>query len=492
MLKVKYLLNLILLSLLTLSCVGNAHNTKMTVKEFEPDTISLIRNPGMGWTIYDDASDAVANAEDFWQQQDTIATNYATTLYIRWRWTDMEPEEGRYAWEYDENFKALVKGATDRGLKLAFRVYMASQDNEYESTPSYVFDAGAKSYIEQGKPGDVRSPYPDDPIFRKKFETFVKAFAAEYDDPSLVNYVDGYNIGWWGEGHNLQFLDRKNQEETFAWIINLYGNSFKRVPLVITVDSQIGHDMELKYAIDGQGYAVRRDGYASFWMPDNQKKLLQGLFPKTFIVAECCYWQDRTIESVNEIDQQYDWDSWADYYTQVVDEALQTHANFLDLREPVEAIRWTSEANEDVKRFMTKGGYRLYPTKVSFPSKAMNSEVIEIEHSWKNLGSGVLPNNNRRWDYKYKLAFALIDNNNKVVKQWVDKSVEVSDWIGDKEYDYTSNFTLEGVENGKYNLALSIINTEQEDAERINLAISKTNLVGENWTLVGPITITAK
>ena len=440
----------------------------------------------MGWTIYDDASDAVANAEELWQLQDTIATNYATTLYIRWRWTDMEPEEGKYAWQYDDNFKALVKGATDRGLKLAFRVYMASQDNEYESTPKYVFDAGAKYYMEKGKPGDVRSPYPDDSIFREKFETFVKAFAAEYDDPSLVNYVDGYNIGWWGEGYNLQFLDWKNQEETFAWIINLYGDSFKRVPLVITVDSQIGHDLELKYAINGQGYAVRRDGYASFWMPESQKKLLQSLFPQTFIVAECCYWQDRTIESVNKIDQRYDWDSWADYYTQVVDEALDTHANYLDLREPVEAIRWTREANAEVKRFMTKGGYRIYPTKVSF---SLDINAIKVEHSWRNLGCGVLPNNNRRWNYKYKLAFALLDNNEKVVKQWIDDTVEVSDWIGEKEYDYTSNFILEGVENGKYNLALSIINSEEENAESIKFALQNATIVNKHWTLLGLITI---
>ena len=42
-------------------------------KSFELDSVSLIRNPGMGWTIYDDASGPVANAEDFWQLQDTIA-----------------------------------------------------------------------------------------------------------------------------------------------------------------------------------------------------------------------------------------------------------------------------------------------------------------------------------------------------------------------------------------------------------------------------------
>ncbi|MGV8962428.1 MAG: hypothetical protein ACOH2V_03495 [Candidatus Saccharimonadaceae bacterium] len=490
MLKIGF--RLMMLSLIIFSFHMNAQDGKLTKKEFQPDTVSLIRNPGMGWTVYDDASDAVANAEDFWQKQDTVASKYATTLYIRWRWTDMEPEEGKYAWNNDDNFKKLVKGATDRGLKLAFRVYMASQDNEYESTPAFVFDAGAKYYMESGKPGKVRSPYPDDLIFREKFENFIKAFAAEFDDPSLVNYVDGYNIGWWGEGHNLQFLNRENSEETFAWIINLYGNQFKRVPLVITIDSQIGHDLELKYAIDGQGYAVRRDGYASFWMPESQKKLLQGIFPKAFVVAECCYWQDRTIESVNKIDQQYDWESWGDYYTQVVDEALDTHANYLDLREPVEAIRWAQEANEDVKRFMIKGGYRIYPTNVAFTPVVNESGNIRIDHSWKNLGVGVLPNNNKRWNHKYKLAFALVDKNNSVVKQWVENKVEVSDWIGEKEYSYSSEFKLEDVKKGKYSLAMSIIDTQQENGEPIKLAIANKIIINESWTLLGPVTIKAE
>ena len=41
----------------------------------------------------------------------------------------MEPEEGKYAWLYDENYKKLIQGALDRGLKLCFRIYNNGQDN---------------------------------------------------------------------------------------------------------------------------------------------------------------------------------------------------------------------------------------------------------------------------------------------------------------------------------------------------------------------------
>ncbi|MEN8117105.1 MAG: hypothetical protein ABFS16_09010 [Bacteroidota bacterium] len=97
-----------LLIVLIISACNNSKHINLTTVTFQPDTTSLIRNPGMGWTIYDDAGKLVADADEYWEQQDTIARKYATTLYIRWRWSDMETEEGTYAWEYDDNFNKLA------------------------------------------------------------------------------------------------------------------------------------------------------------------------------------------------------------------------------------------------------------------------------------------------------------------------------------------------------------------------------------------------
>lgn len=481
------LLGLIIFATLSLApVVGQSLHEVEIKKKFELDTTLLIRNPGMGWTIYDDASGPVANAKEFWQLQDTIARKYATTLYIRWRWTDMEPEEGKYAWEYDDNFKALVQGALDRGLRLAFRVYVASQDNQYESTPKFVFDAGAKYYMEKGVPGDVRSPYPDDPIFQQKFENFIQAFAKKFDDAQLVNYIDGYNLGWWGEGHSLKFKNPKKANDTFQWIINLYGNAFKQVPLVITVDSQIGHDLELKYAIHGQGYSVRRDGYGSTWMPESQKKLLKGLFPSCFVVAECCYWQDHTIEWVNAIDKMYDWNSWGDYYKQVVDEALETHANYLDLREPLEATRWTSEANADVQRFLRKGGYRLYPASMAVRQE---KRTLQIDHTWQNFGVGVLPNHHPKKDGRYKLSFALLHSQTgDVAYAFVDRMANPGTWIKGQNYQYSTNFTVPAsVKGGRYSLVVSIIDTTT-GKPAVKLSVKGGELIND-WLVLGQCTL---
>lgn len=474
---------LLTIMLFIVSILTQAQET-MDTTFFRPDTVNLIRNPGMGWTIYDDANDAVANADDFWTKQDSIARKYASVLYIRWRWSDMEPEEGKYAWIHDTNFKRLVQGALDRGLRLAFRIYVSGQDNLYEATPAFVFEAGAQYYMEDGLQGKVRSPYPDDTTFQQKFENFIHAFAAQYDRSEYVDYIDAYNLGWWGEGDNLRFMNWSNRESTFSWIINLYGKTFRRVPLVIAVDSQIGHHMELKYAIEKQGYAIRRDGYASFWMPERQHKLIRELFPQCFVISECCYWQDRSIESVNQIDKKYQWNSWGEYYEQVLREALATHANYLDLREPVESQRWVTQAPHAVFEFIQKGGYRIYPISIS---NWMKEKKLLITHTWKNTGVGVLPNNNKRWNYKYKVAFGLINERGALVKTFLSENAEPSDWIGSIHYSYQEDFSLENMERGYYKLVVGIIDSTQTDAlSFIHLAVEEKEKK-DNWVEVGHI-----
>ena len=103
--------------------------------DLQQDRSGLLRNPCMGWGLYDDAAGNVANAEEYWAAQDEAARNYASFFYIRWRWSEMEPEEGKYAWIYDENYKKLIQGALDRGLKLCFRIYDNGQDNIWRQTP---------------------------------------------------------------------------------------------------------------------------------------------------------------------------------------------------------------------------------------------------------------------------------------------------------------------------------------------------------------------
>ncbi len=142
----------------------------------------------------------------------------------------MEPEEGKYAWIYDENYKKLIQGALDRGLKLCFRIYDNGQDNIRQGTPEYVRAAGAQGYEVEGQNNaKLWTPYADDPIFQQKYEKFVAAFAKEYDNPDIVDFIDGHSLGWWGEGSHIKYLNSDKKKETFDWFTTMYSTRTSRI-----------------------------------------------------------------------------------------------------------------------------------------------------------------------------------------------------------------------------------------------------------------------
>ena len=405
---------------------------------FEPEKKSLVRNPMMGWVLYDDANDYVAKASSYWTALDGIAKKYASVFYWRSRWSELEPTEGHYAWEENENFKALIQGALDRGLKLAFRIYVDGQDNIYNGTPDFVREAGAKGHASHRlwDPEGVDNnwtPYLDDPVFQAKFENFIKAFAKEFDDPSRVDFIDGYGLGWWGEGHHLECLDNANKARVYKWVINLYGDNFHNVILATNCGSEIGLDVEKAVAIDAQGYIFRKDSAGSQWYSDSDVKDILSFFPQNPFIAECCYWgaPDESYHPWNS-DALYAGRiaSWADYYKLACDDAIRVRANLFDLRENDGARGWISKAKDQVERFMINGGYRFTPVRIIAPAEAGSGKTFKIAHEWKNSGVGRCPNNNKRWNYKYKVAFALMNEDGPVSLCLTD--AEPSNWVLEK------------------------------------------------------------
>lgn len=456
---------------------------------------SLVRNPLSGWTIYDDANGEVSDAVAYWSKQDMVARRFSSIFYFRVRWSALEPQEGQYAWNHDENIKALLQGALDRGLKLAFCVYVDGQDNIENATPDFVREAGAQGYASHRlwDPEDVYNnwtPYADDPVFQEKFANFIAAFAEEYDVPDRVDYVDAFNLGWWGEGHHIQYTDPKHKASVFQWITNLYGNSFKNVILVTNFGTEMGVDLEKRFAVNQHGYAIRRNGLASTWFRQTEIDQILNFFSGIPFIAEGCYWgsYDDSYQPWSE-DPLYKevFNSWEDYYQQLYNDAIQSHANTLDLRNPTESRGWTQRALSLVKNFVSYGGYRFSPTSIKYPSTVHSGELLKIEHVWKNSGVGKCPNDNVRWNYKYKVSFALMNEGN-IVLQYVDDATDPSKWINGQDTEYVSEFKAE-LSQGEYDLFVCVADTSKDgNPPGLNLAIKKGEFT-DGWLYVGNLTI---
>lgn len=486
----KTVLITIILHMLTFS-VYSQNNKDITVT-FTADTTTLLRNPCMGWGVYDDANDAVQQADKYWAAQDKAAREYASFFYVRWRWSEMEPEEGKYAWLYDDNYKKLIQGALDRGLKLCFRVYENGQDNIHPGTPSFVKEAGAKGYTVHNGEKENWTPYPDDLIFQEKFSNFVKAFAKEYDNPEIVDFIDGYALGWWGECHHIVLQNQDNLEKVFDWYTTLYASNFKKIILALPFGSQIGFETEKRIAIDQKGYAMRRDGLGSMWFSDEERRITQEMFGKTLFIGESCWWGCNTDDCRPfATDTKYTLNTWRDVYELTYKHATENHFNTLDLRELPETKGWTERANDLVRQFIVKGGYRFYPSQVTVPTsikKSKGKKNITIQHTWKNIASGYLPNNNPNWNYKYKPAFALLDNQGKVVKLWIDTDAEPSLWFQGKEYTYNLHIPNADIPTGKYQWAIAIVDTTLNNKPDIQLATTEKEVIA-GWTILNMIEI---
>ncbi len=470
----------------TMFAIGNmsasASDPERKAARFEIDRTSVLRNPASGWVLY--AADLnLPDAAAYWKEVDEFVPT-ASILYIRLPWSLYEPKKGKYAWTQPGNLRNLIEGAKKRGLKLAFRVVLNSKDCRQSAAPGYVREAGAAGHEEKGEGGiPLWSPDPTDPVFRAEFGKFLDAFAAAFDDPDTVDFIDAIGLGWWGEMHHLGFPAEK-RPEVYEWICSAYGSRFKRVLLGTQVVSDLGNSgpLDRSIAIEKHGYVARLDSLGSHWMWHEK---LPATIGDTPFFGESCYF---SLES---------WDMWKDpketfanprqVLEATIKDAFRYRANTLDLRKPNDCRTWFKLAPDLVQRFVGEGGYRLAPEEIVHPAE-IRRDAFSIHHRWRNLGVGVLPNANRRWAGKYRVAFALFRGSDREpTAVHIDRATDPGDWTGDQAHDCTTGTTF-AVSPGTYRLSVAIVDTTKPLRPAIRLA-TRGPSQALSWTPVGEIRV---
>ncbi len=494
-----------------LSC---SHPEKRTTVTFQPDSLRVLRNPCVGWGLYCEGWEfdetyreryPSVTPANFWKAMDSVrAHEYATHLYIRILWSSLEPEEGKYAWIHNPEYIRFIEEAKKRNLKLAFRIYHATRSRAKQGTPQYVFDAGAKFSWDTGEkfgePHRVRDAHPEDPIFLARFDKFIEAFAKEYDDPDVTDFIDGFGAGWWGEGHHINLQDDRDLPFLIDQLTGIYHRHFNHILTVYNLahhhpDPTIISDFEIakEPVYEQRGFLPRRDGLGSHWFSEGDRDMmLNYFFPDSPLIGEGCYWFTNPVGDTKHWftnDQLHQMNSWQEALTVGLDDALAYHANTFDLRVPREARFWIEELPGEVQRFITHGGYRLCPDRITYPERVPSGGVMTIGHSWKNMGVGVLPNNHPNWDRKYRVAFALLDPDTKrVISQTVVQDVDPGKWIKGGEYHYSSQLSP-GEETGTMLLAVSIFDTKKGEP---GLELSLEGPSYGKWYPVGTVTVAAR
>lgn len=460
-----------------------------------------VKNSGMGWVVYCDAfgqmtqedypdyDKGVFNPDLFWQTLDNCgATQKASLFYLRAPWSFYEPTEGEYAWDNPaSNYSKLVQGAMDRNLRLAFRVYIDSKDSYQQATPEYVKVAGARGYQ-----STFWTPYANDKVFLTKFKQFISAFGNQYNQSELVDFIDAMGLGAWGEGHGIRydiFQRGANLEYVLDVITGAYEEAFPEVLLGGQQGGSMGEYAE-KAVVTNKFGILRRDsvGMAKYFKDEDKQyyvDMVTGRGVPLFAENGWNYFAHDFQGYMNSNGNPFsDIRSLLAYS---LNDAKVARANTFDLRVPEDAIEWMK--NEDlVDDFLVNGGYRLVPTFFSFPNQINSNQYIKLKSRWKNTGLGRVPNSQPGWKYKYKVAFALLEESTDEIRHIYTTDINPADWLKGQLYEYESFISLGNIPDGTYRWAYAIVDTGRNNMPSLELAVDEMK-TSNGWYVMGRINV---
>ncbi len=466
----------------------------------EPELEKNLKNPLTGWVLYG----TPGSPADFWTKLDNLyvpgvsgqvrIADYANTLYIRTSWAILNPNEDVYGWDTNSSLKWMIDNACQRGMRLAFRVVVDSRDKSEDFSPSYVRDAGAEGFT-SGSNNQRWSPYPDDPIFQAKYEKFIKAFAQKFNNPDEVDFIDGFGLGLWGEAHNMKYKDYANRESVFKWVVDLYSQHFTEIPLAINYHRLIATEQSwgspdesserlLEYAFN-KGYVLRQDafGMTDYYQQWEKNIASKWLFKRPIIMEggwvtkQHSWWNDPR-----------GYKTLADVRQGEFDDSKEARVNMMDFRVN-EVESWFEDTFNLVKEFIAEGGYRLYPDQLSLPKEIQQGATISIVHRWNNLGWGYCPTDMPVWNQKYKVAFALLDKHNNVIKDFVDNQTDLSKWLKGSPVNYNFSTKIIDVPKGTYTWGVAIVDVTRDNIKGLEIA-AKNNITPSGWLKLFNVTIT--
>jgi hypothetical protein len=211
-----------------------------------------VRNYGLGLVGYtwEESGPSLAarkGSETLEQHVEKLSSlPFVDVLYIRCDWRDVQTRPGRL--DLNPVFKLTFDAAKRHNLRVGFRIQMSNTAGQPGRLALPDFLQEKVPLVKIGKIPSYGShqfiePRYDHPEFQIAFKEVNELLAAEFDDNSLMEYVDLMMYGFWGEGHtgNLPnpFPNYLTAEKTFVEMTKLQLDLWKKVPLAVNTQPDI-------------------------------------------------------------------------------------------------------------------------------------------------------------------------------------------------------------------------------------------------------------
>jgi hypothetical protein len=461
------------------------------------DDRTPLSNPHKGW--YHHFPDNHINKYRIGQDSDLLNFPGMDHLYIRLAWAYLEPQEGQFQWSVIDD---LITKWTVHGLGISFRISCKETSTDrieqQFATPRWVMEAGAQGgYYRMGRAAGPEAPWEpafDDPVFLKKLEAFLKAFAERYDGKPWLRYVDIGSIGDWGEGHTWAGSRKEYGFEARKKHVDLHLSYFKKSLLVISDDFVHGtagtredrermHRYVVEHGISYRDDSILVDGYFaghSGTATVRNPEYFRDVYERMPTVLE--------LEHYSAVKRSGNWiprpgSSIAKHApgktgADLLRSALERlHATYIGYHG--DAAEWLNDNPELTGELLNRCGYWYFPHALSIPERLQAGRTNIIEVSWENRG--VAP----AYD-PFQILFRF--EGSETVEVHLD--AENRNWMPSEGKAQLKRYPVSlpsGMPSGTYNVLLKLRSpTANRD---VQLALKPQIRTAEGYYLVGKVEV---
>jgi hypothetical protein len=301
-----------------------------------------------------------------------------------------------------------------------------------------------------------------DEIYLAALDRFLVAVAKHFDASRPVTLIDLRGFGLWGEWHSgYKYADLASRRAGLLNVIDHWSRAFPNHYLALSYshdpdgpkeffdgptfeyDANFAKTYEQFLAYSAFDHAMtkpnitwRRDGVGGA-VYSNQRRLCEAEFAKRsrgpFMSEFLGGYSQNKVAGLK-------------WLTKMVDDALSVHPNYISLLgwQGGDALAFIREQPELFQRGLREMGYRLVPTKVTYPASIKPAETFTIESTWQNRGVG-------RAMRDFQLRVIIGD-------QQIDAgAIETSRWIKGQDYPVASEVKIDDLEDGSYPLHIALV-----------------------------------
>ena len=415
----------------------------------------VLYNPGMGLADFHFGFGHPPSNDEYPRQ---------TVAYFRWSWSDLEPEEGQYAFDFVDR---IISQAKEKGETLAFRIM-----TDYKvGSPAWLLNKGV------GSVAVGRGIFPDynNPTFLQYHEKLIKAFGERYAGSPDIDHVDIGSVGCWGEwnmaccqGVEAQCKQYYPVEDNVIKITEWYLKYFAGTPLVMLKGGP------LKYAVSrGAGWRGDCFGDYGYFSPTwnhmehvytraLQDPAIAGAWKNAPVQFEVCGVMQEWVEKGFDIDL-------------ILKKGLEWHVSVLNAKSSPIPAEWRPRINA----FLTKIGYRFVLRQMTHTAAIRPSQKLSLRSQWENVGVAPIY-------HEWPLAYRLRSAEDQIVAQW-SSTTRLRRWLPGTQHEVDDAVIVSAdVPAGSYVLDVAILD-QKGFVPFVDLAISGKRQDG--WYPISTVSI---